>query len=437
MSTRNLSPTSVTSSVVLPASGTFIGQGAGGTEVKSGVVFGVYTGSVDFITGAQDQVAYVYKKLGGSVLDVEITEDQVYAAYEEAVLEYSYILNLHQAKNSLSDLLGSETGSFDSKGEYKAGEISSSLGHGPYGGNNVGTKYPNITFAYERKMAQAVSNEVNLNGYETVYSASFNTTASVQDYDLQSIISEKASTDTGLAYYNKVGNNRLLIRKVFYKTPNAMWRFFGYYGGLNTVGNLQNYGQWADDSQFQIVPVWQNKMQAMAFKDAIYTRNSQYSFELKNNKLRIFPEPQQVSPPKMWVEFVIANEQEPWEENANRLNNVGGVNNMNTLPYKNILYEKINSMGKQWIRRFTLSLCKEMLGQVRSKFGTIPIPGNNLSLNGDSLITQAKAEQQALRDELKSTLEELTYTKLAADDAAKVDSVVKVQERMPLPIFQG
>tara|TARA_R110000824_G_scaffold31089_15_gene101589 strand:+ start:3989 stop:5302 length:1314 start_codon:yes stop_codon:yes gene_type:complete len=437
MSTRNLSPTSVTSSVVLPASGTFIGQGAGGTEVKNGVVFGVYTGSVDFITGAQDQVAFVYKKLGGSVLDVEITEDQVYAAYEEAVLEYSYILNLHQAKNSLSDLLGSETGSFDSKGEYKEGGISSSLGHGPYGGNNVATKYPNITFSYERKMGQAVSNEVNLNGYETVYSASFNTTASVQDYDLQSIIAEQAASDPGLAYYDKVGNNRLLIRKVFFKTPSAMWRFFGYYGGLNTVGNLQNYGQWADDSQFQIVPVWQNKMQAMAFKDAIYTRNSQYSFELKNNKLRLFPEPQTSSPDKMWVEFVIANEQEPWEENANRLNNVGGVNNMNTLPYKNILYEKINSMGKQWIRRFTLSLCKEMLGQIRSKFGAIPIPGNNLTLNGDALISQAQTEQQALRDELKTTLEELTYTKLAADDAAKVDSVVKVQERMPLPIFQG
>jgi len=437
MSTTNLFPTSVTSSVVLPASGTFIGQGAGGTEVKNGVIFGVYTGSVDFITGAQDQVGYVYKKLGGDVLDVEITETQVYSAYEEAVLEYSYIVNLHQAKNSLSDLLGSQTGSFDSKGEYKAGEISASLGHGPYGGNNVGTKYPNITFAYEKKTGQAVSNEANLNGYQTVYSASFNTTGGVQDYDLQSIISEKAGTDTGLAYYNKVGNNRLLIRKVFYKTPNAMWRFFGYYGGLNAVGNLQNYGQWADDSQFQIVPVWQNKQQAMAFKDAIYTRNSQFSFELKNNKLRLFPEPQTSSPDKMWVEFVIANETEPWEENANRQNNVGGVNNMNTLPYKNILYEKINSMGKQWIRRFALSLCKEILGQVRSKFGTIPIPGSNLTLNGDALITQSQTEQQSLREELRTTLDELTYAKLAADDAAKVESVLKVQERIPLPIFQG
>jgi len=437
MSTTNLSPVSVTSSITLPASGTFVGQGAGGTEVKSGVVFGIYTGSVSFITGAQDQVAYVYKKLGGDVLDIEITEGQVYAAYEEAVLEYSYIVNLHQAKNSLSDLLGSETGSFDSKGEYMDGGISSSLGHNPYGGDNVAEKYPNITFSYERKTGQAVSNDVNLNGYETVYSASFNTTGGVQDYDLQAIISEKAGDDSALAYYNKVGNNRLMIRKVFYKSPAAMWRFYGYYGGLNTVGNLQNYGQWADDSQFQIIPVWQNKLQNMAFQDAIYTRNSQYSFELKNNKLRIFPNATSAGPKKMWVEFVIANEQQPWEEDADRLNNVSGVNNVNTVPFKNLIYEHINSMGKQWIRRFTLSLCKEMLGLVRSKFGTIPIPGNNLSLNGDALVSQGKEEQTALRDELKTILEDLTYSKLVAEDAAKIESVLKVQERMPLPVFTG
>ena len=139
----------------------------------------------------------------------------------------------------------------------------------------------------------------------------------------------------------------------------------------------------------------------------------------------------------MWVEFVIANEQQPWEEDADRLNNVSGVNNVNTVPFKNLIYEHINSMGKQWSRRFTLSLCKEMLGLVRCKFGTIPIPGNNLSLNGDALVSQGKEEQTALRDELKTILEDLTYSKLVAEDAAKIESVLKVQERMPLPVFTG
>jgi hypothetical protein len=60
-----------------------------------------------FLSGAADQVAYTYKKLGGDVLDIELAEGNVYAAYEEAVLEYSYLVNLHQTKNSLSVSWGS------------------------------------------------------------------------------------------------------------------------------------------------------------------------------------------------------------------------------------------------------------------------------------------------------------------------------------------
>ena len=85
-----------------------------------------------------------------------------------------------------------------------------------------------------------------------------------------------------------VGNNKITVRKVYYKTPQAMWRFYGYYGGLNTVGNLSNYGQFADDSTFEIIPTWQNKLQARGFEDSLYTRMSHFSYEVKNNNLRIF-----------------------------------------------------------------------------------------------------------------------------------------------------
>ena len=46
----------------------------------------------DFISGAVDQVSFTYKMLGGDVLDIELTEENVYSAYEIAVLEYSSIL---------------------------------------------------------------------------------------------------------------------------------------------------------------------------------------------------------------------------------------------------------------------------------------------------------------------------------------------------------
>ncbi len=171
-----------------------------------------------------------------------------------------------------------------------------------------------------------------------------------------------------------------------------MWRFFGYYGGLSVVGNLHNYGQWSDDSTFELIPTWQNKLQAMAFDDSVYTRISHYSYEIRNNKLRFFPEPTKHSPEKIWVEFSIQSD--PWEEDSDRENGADGVNNMNTLPFANIPYENINSIGKQWIRSFALAISKEMLGQVRGKFQTVPIPGESVTLNHSALIDQGKTEQE-------------------------------------------
>ena len=106
----------------------------------------------------------------------------------------------------------------------------------------------------------------------------------------------------------------MLLEKSFFKTPRAMWRFYGYYGGFSVVGNLRTYGQYADDSTFEIVPTWQNKLQAMAYEDALHTRVSHYSYEIHDNKLRIFPTPDTTSPDNFWVQFSIDGEYEPWED---------------------------------------------------------------------------------------------------------------------------
>ena len=219
-----------------------------------------------------------------------------------------------------------------------------------------------------------------------------------------------------------------------------MWRFFGYYGGLNTVGNLSNYGQYADDSTFQLIPVWQNKAQAMAFEDSIYTRNSHYSFELHHNKLKIFPSPVSpgsITPSHYWFDFRIQGN--AWDETSTdgAASGVDGINNMNTLPFANIPYTNVNSIGKQWIRRFALALCKETLGQTRSKFATIPIPGESVTLNGGALISEGRETQTKLRDELKEVLDQLTYQALAEKDASIADSVETITKRVPPGVFVG
>ena len=424
MAVPTLTPRSQTSAVTLPSSST---PAQASTDVTNGIFpFAVYTADQYFLSGAADQVGYTYKKLGGDVLDIELTRGQVYSAYQEAVLEYSYILNIHQAKNSISDLLGEQTGSFDEEGQIQTGHDLADV--------NITLRYPKFKFDYARRVAYGFSTEAGIGGETNIYSASFDVQDSVQSYDLQTIISSSAAAGT-FGGPNPVRNNRINITKVYYKSPLAMWRFYGYYGGLNTVGDLASYGQYADDSTFQLIPVWQNKAQAMAFEDAIYTRNSQYAYQLQNNTIVIYPAPVAVSPRKMWVEFFA--DTVPWEDTPDSKTGVEGINNMNTLPFENIPYQNINAIGKQWIRRFSLSVCKEMLGNIRSKFTTIPIPGDTVTLDGPALITQGQTEQEKLREELKTILNELTYSKIAQEDVALSDAVNKIQERIPMLIFTG
>jgi hypothetical protein len=275
MSVPVLTPVQNSSVVVLPVTGN-------SGNVTGSLPYGIYSTSTDFVSGAVDQVAFTYKMLGGDVLDIELKEENVYASYEIACLEYSYIINNHQAKNVLSNFLGATTGTFDHKGELKAGPLSSSLS-----GTHVALKFPKFTFEYGRRIADGLAQEAAL-GDARIYTASFGLSNNQQTYDLQEVV-QSASLNSGVDFSGSVNNKRIAIRRVYYKSPSAMWRFYGYYGGLNVVGNLNTYGQYSDESTFEIVPAWQNKLQAMAFETNLYTRASHYSYEIRDNRISIYP----------------------------------------------------------------------------------------------------------------------------------------------------
>ena len=429
----DLEPISTTSAIVLPPTGN-LADGTG-SDVKDGVVFGMYTGSADFISGASDQVSYVYRKLGGDVVDIELTVSNVYAAYEEAVLEYSYIFNLHQGKNVLSNVLGESTGSFDHNGQFKGGhDLSASF---------VQLRYPRHSLGYSRRVGDAAASVGGFGGTLRQYSASFQPNNNQQDYDLQAIVkaaSESGTDDGGnsVPFSGKVGTDRIYVTQVFYKSPVAMWRFYGYYGGLGTVGNYSTYGQYADDSTFEVIPTWQNKLQAVMYEDSLFTRVSHYSFEIINNRLRLYPDPSYWdygALDRVWFRFYI--DTDPWEDDPDYRSGVKGINNLNTLPFDNIPYDKINAIGKQWIRKYALALCKEMLGQIRGKFQSIPIPGDAVTLNFADLLNQAKSEQDLLRDKLMEILKETEYVALAKQDQELSDAAANVIKVTPLPIFVG
>jgi hypothetical protein len=174
------------------------------------------------------------------------------------------------------------------------------------------------------------------------------------------------------------------------------------------------------------------------YEDAIKTRLSDYSFQIYNNKLRIYPMMKDNSPEKIWFEFYVPLD--AWQTDPTRNGTqtpVDGVNNMNTIPLQNLPYDKINSIGKQWIRRYALALAKEMLGRVRSKFGAIPIPGESVTLDGDKLLAEGKEEQKALKDELKALLDEMLYSKASEVSVKMVEETQKINEKVPSLIFVG
>jgi hypothetical protein len=433
-----LTPKQQTSVIVLPPTGT-------NSNVVGNLPIGVYSNNTDFISGAVDQVAYTYKMIGGDVLDIEITEGQVYAAYEDAVLTYGYLVNLHQAKNSLGSMLGSPTGSFNSDGEIKSGSALYNLvsSSGP-----LNLTYPMYDITAIRDIADAFSHEAGVGGKIDIYSASFDSVANQQDYDLQQIVSSSAS-DVNSALYGKITpGSRITVNKVFYKSARAMWRFYGYYGGLNAVGNLSTYGQYADDSTFEVIPAWHNKLQAMAYEDNIYTRISHYSYEIKNNKLRIYPTPDTTDINTFWFQFSVGSGNganvgigtlsgSSYTQISGKDPRIGGVNNINTLPFSNIPFENINAIGKHWIRRYALAVAKGMLAEVRSKFQTIPIPGESVTLNGADLRSQSKEEKDALKEELTKILEETDYNTLAEKRSALADNANKILAAVPNVIFVG
>jgi len=416
----DLSPASTANAKVLPSLGS-------PSDVSDRLAYGIYNTDA-FYSGAADQVSYVHGKLGGNILDIEIETANVYKAYEEACLEYSYLLNTHQAKNVLSDMLGGSTGSFDEDGEFTAYRSDTTI--------KPNLKFPRFTLAYSAHVATSVSTQAKMGGHERIYSASFDIVKDQQDYDLQALI-YSASLSASSEFSGTVGNNKIIIEKVYYRLRTASWRFFG--GGVNTNSTATRYstfGQYGSDSTFEIAPVWQQELYASAYENALKVRSSHYSYELKNNRLRIFPIPTTASnPEKMYINFRVQNES--YEEESDRKYGADGINNINSLPFPNVPYENINSIGKHWIRRFCLALCKETLGQVRSKLGSIPIPGNDITLNGSALIGEGKEEQNALREELKTVLDEMTYAKLAEGDAGFQQSLGETLKVIPHGIYVG
>ena len=247
-----------------------------------------------------------------------------------------------------------------------------------------------------------------------------------QDYDLNALIG------------NASHSAAIEVKRVYYEANPAVTRYFDPYAstGQGTYNMLDGFGfgNLSPAITFVLQPIYADllRIQAIEFNDQI--RKSAYSFEIRNNQLRIFPIPNASG--SLWVEYVLTDER----DNPLRTRYSGSadvVSDYSNVRYDNMTYRKINDVGKQWIRKYGLALSKELLGMVRSKYGTIPIPNSEVSLDGETLRAEATAEKEQLVEQLREMLDQTSNKALMEADREVADNLQEKLKKVPYPIYIG
>ena len=367
----------------------------------SSTPFGIYDGNSVFQSDAPKVASWCAKRLGYPIIDIELEGENFFAVFEEAVSEYSSQVNQFNIRNNLGSLEGQPTGS-DYKGQSVQG---SEL-------NNIVT------------IAESYGNFANVGGRTDIKKGSIDVTTNSQEYDLQSLWGSVSES-----------GERIDVTKVFYETTPAISRFFDPYsvsgqGTLNLIDEF-GFGSFSPAAQFILMPIYEDmlRIQQIEFNDQM--RKSAHSFNIVNNKITILPKP--TSNYKLWFEYQVVKDR---RENSTIITpNV--VSDYSNVGYNFAEYSKINDVGKQWIRKYTLALAKEMLGAVREKYSTIPIPGSEVSLDGSALRAEAQSEKDFLIEQLRENLNEVSKKQRMENEAAMVDQQQTVMNKVPLAIYIG
>jgi hypothetical protein len=376
--------------------------------------FGVYDNDAMFASDADHIVKYVSVKLGGGLppivgpdgthVQVELSSSDIYTCFEEATVEYSAIVNAYQAKSAMASYLGSNTGSLT-------------------GGQN---RYPANSLEWARRQAQPFGEEAYVGGNRTLYSASIQLQPGVQDYDLQELLNPTGSDGSPC---------RIIVRKIFHFSPFATARFFGTTAAINYLNGQFNFQSFTPESVFYMLPVWEDVLRGAQFELSNKVRRSNYSFEMHgpDNVLKVLPCPNCDN--TMFLTYNLMDMSiEPVDPNDPM---TYGVSNLSDIPFGNISYSSINSIGRQWIWKMSLSYAKEVLGLIRRKMLTVPIPGGDLQLDGSDLVNDSRQEMDALRGELRDLLDSMTYDKLAAKEAEQAANLTRLLSGVPMRIYTG
>ena len=375
----------------------------GSSSFSSGSTpFGFYDNDADFQVDADRVAIFVARRLGYPLVDVELQDINFYTAFEEAVTTYGNEIYAYQVAQNYLSLEGAPTSS------------------------NLNNSVPQPNLGTIVRISEQYGVEAGVRGNVTWRTGSLDLQKGVQKYNLNE-----------WAVSQSIDAGDLEVKRIFYESVPPIVRYFDPYAGTGTdvQGLLQafGFGSYSPGINFLLMPINYDlqKIQAIEFNDQI--RKSNYSFELINNQLRIFPIP--LSDQNLFFEYILKSDRNNPIVSGSM--GQGKVTNVSNAPYTNPTYSYINSIGRQWIFEYTLALCKEMLGYVRGKYSTIPIPNSEVTLNHGDLITAATAEKTALVERLRAYLDETSRTKLLEKRASESDSLQKELNNVPYTIYVG
>ena len=366
--------------------------------------FGFYDTDIQFQTDADKFTVFASRRLGYPIVDIELQDINFYAAFEEAITTYGNELFAYQASQNFLSFQGAPL---------------------TIGSANNNLPQPNLSSVI--RLADQYGVEAGVGGNVTWYSGAIDLTPGQQNYNLETFATQEG-----------IDPSNLEIKRVYYEAPPAIVRYFDPYAGTGTgmqgLMDSFGFGGYSPAVNFLMMPVNYDmaKLQAIEFNDQV--RRSQYSFELINNNLKIFPIPS-AHLTQMWVQYIKKSDRNsPYVDTGG----VDVITNISQVPYSNPVYSTINSIGRQWIFEYALTIVKEILGYVRGKYNnTIPIPGSDTQLNAPDLLSSAERDKTALIERLRTYFEETSRDKLMERKGREADSLQKELGYVPFTIFVG
>lgn len=359
--------------------------------------FGFYDHDMEFQSEADYVANWCARKLGYPIMEVEMQDLNFYACFEEAITEFANQVNMYNAKDYMMALQGASTSS------------------------NATNRLVATNLGRTIDLAKNYGAEAGSGGNIDWKSGSIDLVAGQQVYDLD-ILWASASEN----------GNAIEIKRIYHDFSPAIVRYFDPYVGTG-AGTQQlldsfGWGSYSPAVSFLVMPLYADllRIQAIEMNDQI--RKSAFSFELKNNNLKLFPIPTTTT--KLYFDYILTSDR------SNPLKTPAGVvSDLSNIPYSRFVYTNISQLGRGWIYRYTLALAKELLGLIRGKYSTVPIPGADVTLNGTDLISQGREDKTTLITELKEMLEAMTRKGQMQQEREIAEAMNYQLSKVPLPIY--